>query len=340
MKVLNVMLTTRMGGLEQVFLDYTNSLQSHCDIIPVLHTQSPIIPKLRGHFYGVHNFSKHDPIALFKFLRIVQKESPDIIISHGNRAHYMMKKISGKIPVIGVSHNYSFDHIKNCDYIISISKDMIRHLIDLNYPMEKIFHIPNMIMIPEDIQYAHPILQVPPVIGMIARFDKIKGVDIFIKALNLLKERNVAFKAKIAGNGPEYENIKTLIEDLKLSNYIEIVGWVEDRKDFYNNIDILCVPSRVEPFGIVILEGLMYSKPIIISNLPGPMEIVKKDVEALVFKSEDFMELAYSLERLLKEEDLVKNLSYNGFKRLSLYSFDTITKKILNSLNKVNSQSL
>lgn len=333
------MFTTRLGGLEQAFLDYNEAIKlAGIEVVSIIHSDSPLIPITTNKNYKIFNFSKHDPIALFKLQRLVKREKPDFIITHGNRAHYMMKKAAGIIPVIGVLHTFSFDHIKNCNYVISVSREMRRQLIEEGYIKSKIFHIPNMIRLPKDIKYIAPVPATLPTIGLITRIEKIKGVDIFIKALSILKSQKVKFKAKIAGEGNEAENIKKLIIKHGLEDNIQMLGWIREPQKFYKQIDILTLPSREEPFGIVILEGFLYSKPLIVSNVSGPMEIVEADKDALVFENENHVELARSLDKMLSDQQLQKKLSENGFNKVKLYDINIISKKILTLLGELHDQ--
>lgn len=63
MKILNITLTTRLGGLEQAFLDYNEALNiTYNDVISIIHKSSPIEKLIKGQFYQINNFSKYDPL--------------------------------------------------------------------------------------------------------------------------------------------------------------------------------------------------------------------------------------------------------------------------------------
>ncbi len=339
MKILNVMFTTRMGGLEQVFLDYNDVLISHQhDVISVIHKKSKVKNSIKSELCEISNYSKYDFLTLWRLKKIITKYKPDIIITHGNRAHYMMSKIARETPVIGVSHNYSFDYIIKCDFIITVNKDMISELIKLNYAAQNIYHIPNMIKVPKTLNNQDFKFHNIPIIGVIARLEKTKGIDSFINSLYLLKSQNILFKAKIAGDGPERDNIKSLISKLGLDNEVELMGWTE-KKDFYYNVDIVCLPSRVEPFGLVILEAFMYGKPLITSNATGPMEIITDKKDALVFKIEDYEELASNIIAIINDKNLTKKLIKNGSKTLELYEVRNISKRLIGVLTECDTIS-
>ncbi len=341
MKILNLILTTRLGGIEQVFLDYNEALtQQEQMVISVTHKNSPIASLIRTPIYKLANFSKYDLLAWIRLKHIVVKEQPNIIIAHGNRACHIAKKAASHVPVVGICHNYSFDYIKNCDYIISVTNDMAKILIDRGYISANIFHIPNMIN--TEVKREGSIAK-PPVIltiGTIARLDKIKGVEVLITALHILKQEGITLKAKIAGDGKERQNIQALIRRYNLESEIEMLGWITDKSSFYNSIDVLCMPSLVEPFGLVILEAFAYGKPIIMSNLPGPTEIARADIEALTFAAGDAASLASTLKKLLKNTDLAKLLVKNSQQRLENYSIKQVSKQLTYTLIKCYEEKL
>lgn len=160
-------------------------------------------------------------------------------------------------------------------------------------------------------------------------------MDIFVKAISLLKQKNIQLKALIAGDGPEYANIKALIKELKLENDIVMLGWITDKQKFYQSIDIICIPSLAETFGLVILEGFIYSKPIIVSNVSGPLEIVTPDKDALIFTAGEFTELVKAIERLVKNPQLCHILTQNGFEKVKNYDFKIISQNINECLQNI-----
>lgn len=330
MKIFNVMFTTLPGGLEQASLDYTDALtlQGH-EVISLIHTQSAIRHRITGKFHSIYSFSKHDPLALYKIKRILKKDPPDVIITHGNRAHHLMQKAAGKIPVIGVVHNPSFGPILKGHGIICVSNELKNECCKRQFKKDqKIIHIPNMKKLPESLVYKAPVFSTPVVIGMAARLFDFKGGHVFIKALEILKSKNIPFIAKIAGDGPEFNTLKTLIKNLNLEDSIEMLGWIDDLQSFYNTLDIYCIPSLSEPFGLVILEGFASSIPLVVSDASGPMEIVQNDHDALVFPKGDHTQMAIAIERLLREPDLANQIAQNGFETLQKYDMRVVSKTI------------
>jgi glycosyltransferase involved in cell wall biosynthesis len=212
---------------------------------------------------------------------------------------------------------------------------MKEEIINSGQPKEKVFTVPNLIHLPNDLHYKAPKENKIPVIGVCARFAPIKGVDIFIKALGELKKRGLQFKAHIAGDGKAKEEYLELIAQLDLKEEVVLLGWIDDRESFYKNIDIFCLPSREEAFGLVILESMVHSLPMVLSKLSGPLEIVGDSKSALLVPPEDSVKLADGLEQLMQNKQLAKELSWNAFQRVQHYSATRVAPLLQETLERI-----
>ena len=336
MKVVNAMFSKVNAGLEQVFLNYIPALaQQGNQVIPVIYPKAEIISSCtQEHLRTVHNFNQHDIFAMYKLRKLIQQEQPHCIITHSYRAAYLFKKTRTRVPKIAVCHvqgHYNF----GTDAIIAITEQMRQDIINAGITSDKVFTVPNMIPIPQHIEYQEPKLREVPIIGVCARFVSMKGIDIFLASLVELKQRNIPFKAEIAGDGPERDLYLKLIADYKLASQVKLLGWVDNREAFYKNLDIFCLPSRKEAFGLVILESMIHSLPSVITDLPGPREIIAHSDSTLFVPSEDPISMANSLERLITDKELAKKLSLNAFNRVQDYSLASVGPLLHEVLEKV-----
>jgi len=325
MKVVNAMFSKVNGGLEQVFLNYIPALtQQGNHVIPVIHPQAEIIDFCpQENLRTIHNFNQYDFLAVYKLRKLIQKEQPDCIITHSYRAAYLFKKTKTRIPKIAVCHvqgHYNF----GSDAIIAITEPMRQDIINAGIPANKVFTVPNMLPLPQLVQYKEPKERSIPVIGVCARFVSMKGIDVFLHALVELKKRMIPFKAKIAGDGPERKLYEQLISDYKIEQQVTLLGWIHNKEPFYNDIDFFCLPSRKEAFGLVILESMMHSLPLVLTDLPGPREIIAQSESAVFVPSEDPISMADAIERLIKEKELAKKLGHNAFQRVQDYSISSV----------------
>ena len=84
-----------------------------------------------------------------------------------------------------------------------------------------------------------------------------------------------------------------------------------DLINIYKSCDMLCVPSRNEPFGIVVLEGWASGKPVIATNDGGPGELIWHGVTGLK-TAKDPDSIAKSLSFALSDMDYAQWMGQNG----------------------------
>ena len=119
-------------------------------------------------------------------------------------------------------------------------------------------------------------------IGYIGRLVKWKGADLLIKALPLLLNQKIDnFKCIIVGSGHNQKGnnedyLKELVRKNNLENRVIFTGHRSDIQLCMSSMDIVCLTSlEPEPFGLVIVEGMMARSFIIATNYGGPVEILK-----------------------------------------------------------------
>lgn len=336
MKIFNAMFSKVNGGLEQVFLNYIPALELQGNlVVPIIHPKAEIKNSCPpAHLKMVHNFNQHDYFAIYKLRQLIKQERPDCVITHSYRAAYLFQKTRTRVPKIAVCHvkgHYDF----GSDAIIAITEQMRQDIIAAGKPANSVFTIPNMIHLPQELTYKAPKVNDVPVIGVCARFVPVKGVDVFINALAELKRQNIAFKALIAGDGKEKEQYIELIKTLGLEDEVTLLGWIDQKDDFYETIDVFCLPSRQEAFGLVILESMKHSLPMVLTDLSGPREIIADSKSALFVPPEDPMSLAHGLKRIIEDREMAKELSRNAFKRVQQYSSQVVGPMLHDVLQQI-----
>jgi glycosyltransferase involved in cell wall biosynthesis len=335
-KVINAMFSKVNGGLEQVFLNYIPALAQQGNyVIPVIHPKAEIVHSCpKEHLKTIHNYNQYDPVAIFKLRQLIKQQKPDCIITHSYRAAYLFKKTRTQVPKIAVCHvkgHYDF----GSDAIIAITEQMRQDIINSGVAANTVFTVPNMVAIPENLNYKEPRITDVPVIGTCARFAAIKGIDLFIEALAVLKKRNIPFQAQIAGDGELKADYERQIHHHALENQVTLLGWINDRHSFYQDLDIFCLPSREEAFGLVILESMMHSLPMVLPQLSGPKEIVGPSESALFFPPADPIRMADELERLIINKELTQQLSKRAFERVQHYSTQSVAPILHNTLEQI-----
>lgn len=154
-------------------------------------------------------------------------------------------------------------------------------------------------------------------VGMVGHLAPIKGQDEFIRAARIVTgERNdVTFI--IAGedksrSGENRQHLERLIRDLGLNERVQLIGWVDDVPSLLSTLDLLISPSRSEPFGLSIIEGMAAGVPVIATSSEGAREILEDGVTGQLLSSGNPEELARAIVGLLDDEARRKSFSENA----------------------------
>ena len=161
-----------------------------------------------------------------------------------------------------------------------------------------------------------------PIIGMMARVNAWKGQKDFLKAMEVVLEKNKDAMAILIGDtfeGEEwrYKELEDLIKISKHKERIIIDGYREDSEAIYNFYDILVLPSiNPDPLPTVVLEAMACGKPIISYRHGGACEMVKEKYNGLFADVNNPFSLAEKINFLLENKELIITYGENSRKRL------------------------
>ena len=355
MKIINAMFGRGLGGIEQAFLNASQSLarRGH-EILSLTHPKAEILPQLEElcrtepsiSHRTLANWGQWDPLAVLRLKSLAHRFQPDIVLCHGNRANLLLgRALKGIAPVVGFAHRYRLKHLARMENVIAVSKDLCQQLYQSGMAQTQVFHIPNMINLDgvRPIQRRNWLQQDadrPACIGAMGRMvDDNKGFDLLIDALALLHERDLVFEAKIAGDGPLLPRLKERARQAGLENHLSFPGWVADRQQFFESCDLFCVPSRHEPFGIIVLEAWAHGVPLIATAAQGPTEMMTDQRDGLLvpLAGQDKLvpALADALAQALQNPALMDELATNALAQVRNYGLDAIGEMMETALIKI-----
>ena len=175
--------------------------------------------------------------------------------------------------------------------------------------------------------------------GLVSRIDYNKGWYDFILAIYELKNRGFNFKVSIAGDGREKKLLLEEIKKRKLDNFVTYLGLVKQKDliDIYNNIDVLVFPTKLkEGLGLVGLESMACSTPVIASNSSGPATYVQEGKNGFLFRTGDVSDLVLKMENAIKLNscDLIK-MKNNALREAEKYESKLVVNKLYNKLLKL-----
>lgn len=340
MKIVQILTTTSGGGMEQVTIDYSRVLlrQKH-EVFTIIKPDSWIsnnLPKGVVKYYQWH-FRSWYFLDVWRLRKLLREIKPDMVIAH-NRAFFIMRKVKLKdYPVILFLHNHKFkDSYNEADAIITLTNNIKTHLIKKLIPENKVYVIQNMTTLSPSVQLKSKNYGNKLVIGACGRLEAEKGFDVYIKSLKILKDKGKNFKAVLAGSGTCEEKLRHLAHQLGLDGTLQFLGWIDNKENFYNSLDVFCLPSLYESFGIVLLEAFANKVPVVSADSEGPSEIIKQNYDGILVKKNNPEALAEEMMTLLEDKDLRFKLAENGYNAVkSYYSEEVVGAKISKVLSQV-----
>jgi glycosyltransferase involved in cell wall biosynthesis len=136
-----------------------------------------------------------------------------------------------------------------------------------------------------------------------------KGEDVLIKALSILKDKGIIYRAIICGPSPNKDYPSNLIKFYGLENQVVYVGprLGKELVELINRSSIVVVPSKYEEmFGQTIIEAMYLGKPVIASKTGGLAEVVN-NVGILVPPNDPYA-LAEAIHKLMSDKNKIEML--------------------------------
>lgn len=254
---------------------------------------------------------------------------PDIIISTGTSEKFFLPNIKINsnpqfIREIHFTRNYRLLNARNLfekisakigdfiDYKLSINRYnsiVVLTEQDKNENWEnnkKIIAIPNPI---KSLPYKTSTIENKKVIAA-GRLTHQKNFASLIRSWNSVVNNHPDWSLEIYGDGAEYNNLLTLISNLKLEKHVFLKGHSYNILEEMANASIFTLTSTFEGFGLVIVEAMSCGLPVISYNCPcGPKDIISDGTDGFLVPLNDEQCLAEKINLLIENEALRKQMS-------------------------------
>jgi len=157
-----------------------------------------------------------------------------------------------------------------------------------------------------------------------------KNIETLIRAVGIIvHDMNYPrIELTVIGDGPERVNLEHLIADLKLKEYVALLGYREDVGDFLRTSNLFVHPSVAEGFGIAVAEAMMAGLPVIAANAGALPELIVDGESGLLVASCDAEKWAEVIVKLMKDPALARKLADNGKRRA--FEFFSIERFVSN----------
>ena len=167
--------------------------------------------------------------------------------------------------------------------------------------------------------------------------EKLKGVDVLIKALPIVLNSVPDISVYIAGTGPQEEELKSLVKELNLEAHVKFLGLITDEEEkygYYKSCKVVVAPSRWDCQPYAVTEGAASGKPIIASDMSNPA-LLDDGKAGFIFQSENVEDLASKIIKLLREDKLREEMGKAALEKARECDWNRIVEQLVKIYKEV-----
>lgn len=314
MKIAHVQVIPKLSGVQQITLDILSGLDDHKGPIEKIVICGDLIDNDFAETFINENIKiipissmrrsigVHDIKCFFELYKLFKNNQYDIVHTNSTKPGIIARiaaKCAGIKKVIHTVHGIAFHAHTNIfarsfyfilenvatlfgDVNITVNKKYTKY-----YPLVKSQVIYNGVdfgkLNPVDDKSLDEIH-----FAFLGRLDEQKNPLEFIKAVGIVLNKysdEKKLKFSLAGDGELRNECESLISQLGLEEKLTMTGWIKNKDEFFNNVDVLCQPSKWEAFGLVFVEAAYYSIPSIATTVEGIPEVVLDGYSGLLYQN-------------------------------------------------------
>jgi len=281
------------------------------------------------HIQGASYNSFHRKYIFFWLSKFVFNKKV-IYHIHGAEFHLFYNKANSKLKKKIVKF------LTNSDMIICLSEEWEKYFKD-TFKLKRIEVLNNVINKPEihtekqlnktDIFY----------FLFLGTIGKRKGIwDILDVIINHKSEFEGRIKLFVGGNG-EIEKMLTIIENEKLTEMVEFIGWVKDTKknEMLNKCQVYILPSYNEGLPISILEAMSYSMPIISTKVGGIPQVVENNKNGFLIEPGNKEQIYSSIKFFIDNPEKVVEYGNNSSEMVKRFYMESVLIKLKSIYNEL-----
>lgn len=168
-----------------------------------------------------------------------------------------------------------------------------------------------------------------PYVLALGRVVEKKGFDLLLGAFAAMDTGRTAADLVIAGEGAARSDLQRRAEELGLADQVHFPGRLsrDEVSSAMAGATVFVMPSRLEPFGIVVLEAWRAGVAVMATNRGGPPEFVRDGLDGVLVDPFDTAGFAATLEGLLLEPDRRRAIAASGRLRVAEFGWPTIAER-------------
>lgn len=177
----------------------------------------------------------------------------------------------------------------------------------------------------------------------IAAHNEKKGIDVLLRAFAKMKPQAQSMRLFLVGDGPLRSRHEELARSLGIRDQVDFLGELgrPDVVKLLHGCELFVLPSRSEPFGIVVTEAMACKKPIVATAVGGIAEIIENGLSGILVEPDNPDSLSTAICSILEDNTFKTLLASNGYARVcenflwdhTGAKYETLFSKLLNAPN-------
>lgn len=179
-------------------------------------------------------------------------------------------------------------------------------------------------------------LQKTVTIGVVSRLETIKGMDLVLPAFFIIHEKNPNTRLLVVGDGSQRPLMEQQANQGGLDHVVDFTGRQpqEILWKYYDQIDILLMPSRSEGFGLTAIEAMARGCVVVAADIGGLSEVVCHEEVGMLHQCNDIQDIADKVNRLINSPIELCRMSKNAVIHASIFSMEKYKSLIKNLYNQ------
>lgn len=335
-----------LGGAEKITYEIVNQInkERYDIILCTLYHPGPMGEVFINDGYKFHHDlikSKFDYRAFFKLRKIVIEDKINLIYLLNQPLTLFWGLVIGKtlkIPIVSVMHNtlvtkkkhvklniykYLITFVNRVVAVANIQKD---HLVkNEGFPEKLITVIYNGVDVDKFNIFVNKAEKIKSLgmdtssktIGIVARMNWDKGVDVFLHTAKLVLQKNKNVQFLIVGEGPDMSVLKKLSAELNIDNKVFFIGARTDIAEILRTFDIAVLSSRTEALPMALLEYMATGLPIVATSVGSIQELIKDRENGFLVQPKNPAALAEKILYLLENKELAQRMGVKARKKVN-----------------------
>ena len=337
-RILHIISDSNIGGAGRCLVNYLRHHdRSRFSVSVILPRGSLLIPQIAAldvPYIEVDGIAERSfsPAAVRALSRILKREQPHIVHTHGSFSGRIAAKLCGSrivytrhsaFPVSPRLQKGVFHHLNGfvngffADIVIAVSPAARENLIESGIAPGIIRLVGNGVspLSPageEHLAALRSEWQIPDgcfLAGYPARLEDYKGHDLLLEAAKNLKAEGREFFILIAGRGNQEQKLREQAQAMGVSDRVQFLGFVEDMAGFLSLLTVqLNCSTQSEACSMSIIEGMSLGLPTVASRCSGNPWLVEDGVTGLLFENNSPEALTTALKKLMDDPALAQEL--------------------------------